>query len=81
MQILNWFVNWSMDHTGADHGAISMFLFIVPTNSQHLPVVELHTNGFDVFQWQRTSAADPELFFHKGGGGVEVIIQYLYIEG
>lgn len=75
MQILNWFVNWSMDQTGADHGAISMFLFIVPTNSQHLPVVELHTNGFDVFQWQRTSAADPELFFHKGGG-VEVISIY-----
>ena len=68
MQILNWFVNWSMDHAGADHGAISMFLFIVPTNGQNLPVVELHTNGFDVFQWHRTSAADPEFFFFKKGG-------------
>ena len=67
MQILNWFVNWSMDQTGADHEAISMFLNIVPTNSQHLPVVELHTNGFQ-----------PRIqnYFFIRGGGVEVISIY-----
>ena len=73
MQILNWFVNWSMDHTGADHGAISMFLFIVPTNGQHLPVVELHTL-MDLMYFNGKEL-QPRII-KKGGG---LLRRYLYL--